>query len=114
MGSKKTTRLQDNDEQFWELAGQFIDLANLGLEHAEAGKLGAAMLYAATRFNAFVVASASLDRQEFIADMDDTMTYLTKQFRQMLGDNLRDFRDNYKVYVRAEQDANPGSEQEAS
>lgn len=103
MGKKKTTSERDNDQQFWDLAEQFIELANQSLEHADPGKIGAAMLFAATRFNAFVVASSSLDRAEYIADMDESMEYLSKQFRHMLGDNLRDFRDNYKVYIKHEQ-----------
>lgn len=101
--SKKEASTQDNDPQFWDLAEQFITLANGSLETADAGKIGAAMLFAATRFNAFVVASSSLDRAEFIEDMDESMDYLSKQFRHMLGDNLRDFRDNYKVYIKHEQ-----------
>jgi hypothetical protein len=103
MSKKKTASIQDNDQQFWELAEQFIEMANHSLENADPGKIGAAMLFAATRFNAFVVASASLDRAEFTADMDESMDYLSKQFRQMLGDNLRDFKDNYKVYIKHEQ-----------
>ncbi|MDX9988968.1 MULTISPECIES: DUF3144 domain-containing protein [Thiothrix] len=103
MSKKQTTSIQDNDQQFWELAEQFIEMANQSLETADAGKIGAAMLFAATRFNAFVVASASIDRAEFAADMDESMDYLSKQFRHMLGDNLRDFRDNYKVYIKHEQ-----------
>jgi hypothetical protein len=103
MSKKKTASIQDNDQQFWELAEQFIEMANHSLETADPGKIGAAMLFAATRFNAFVVASSSLDRAEFIEDMDESMDYLSKQFRQMLGDNLRDFKDNYKVYIKHEQ-----------
>lgn len=91
---------KDSDQAFWDLTEQFIEQANAALDTADAGKVAAAMLYAATRFNAFVVALSSIDRKEYIADMDGTMEYLTKQFRQMLGDNLRDFRDNYKVYIR--------------
>ncbi|MEN9500865.1 MAG: hypothetical protein RI964_150 [Pseudomonadota bacterium] len=100
MSKKKAPSTQDNDQQFWDLAEQFVELANTSLENADAGKVGAAMLYAATRFNAFVVASSSLDRAEFIEDMDESMEYLSKQFRHMLGDNLRDFRDNYKQYMK--------------
>ena len=99
MSKKQTTSIQDNDQQFWELAEQFIEMANQSLETADAGKIGAAMLFAATRFNAFVVASASIDRAEFAAGMDS----LSKQFRHMLGDNLRAFRDNSKVYIKHEQ-----------
>ncbi len=103
MSKKKSANPADNDQQFWDLTEQFIELANQSLESAEAGKIAAAMLFAATRFNAFVVASSSIDRAEFAADMDESMEYLSKQFRHMLGDNLRDFRDNYKVYIKHEQ-----------
>jgi hypothetical protein len=100
MSKKKAANPKDNDQAFWDLTEQFIELANQSLQQADAGKIGAAMLYAATRFNAFVVASSSVDKAEFIADADETMDYLSKQFRQMLGDNLRDFKDNYKVYIK--------------
>lgn len=100
MSKKKGGSPQDNDQEFWNLAEHFIEQANAALEDSDPGKIAAAMLYAATRFNAFVVASASVDRKEYIADMDDTMDYLSKQFRHMLGDNLRDFKDNYKVYIK--------------
>lgn len=100
MSRKKTGSPQDNDQEFWNLAEQFIEQANSALENSDPGKIGAAMLYAATRFNAFVVASASVDRKEFMEDMDETMDYLSKQFRHMLGDNLRDFKENYKVYIK--------------
>lgn len=100
MSRKKAANPKDNDQEFWDLAEQFVEQANAALENTEPGKIGAAMLYAATRFNAFVVASTSVDRKEFIEDMDETMDYLSKQFRHMLGDNLRDFKDNYKTYIR--------------
>ena len=98
--SKKQISQKDNDQEFWDLTEQFVELANGALENAEAGKIAAAMLYAAARFNAFVVASSSMDRAEFVEDMDESMDYLSKQFRHMLGDNLRDFRDNYKQYMK--------------
>lgn len=103
MSKKKDVSPQDNDQEFWDLAEQFIEQANNGLENSEPGKIGAAMLYAAARFNAFVVASSSVDRKEYIADMDEAMEYLSKQFRHMLGDNLRDFKENYKHYIKPDE-----------
>lgn len=100
MSRKKAATPKDNDQEFWDLAEQFVEQANAALENSEPGKISAAMLYAAARFNAFVVASSSVDRKEYIADMDESMDYLSKQFRHMLGDNLRDFRENYKIYIR--------------
>lgn len=103
MSRKKAGSPHDNDQEFWDLAEQFIEQANNALENSEPGKISAAMLYAATRFNAFVIASSSVDRKEYIADMDESMDYLSKQFRHMLGDNLRDFKENYKHYVKTDE-----------
>ena len=96
----------DNDEQFWDLTDQFIGLANqLGQDEVDLGKIGAAMLYAASRFNVFAVAVSSVDKEQYAQDMDEVMEYLNKQFRHMLGGNLRDFRDNYKTYIQAPDEA---------
>ncbi len=97
----------DNDEQFWDLTDQFISLANqLGQAEVDLGKIGAAMLYAASRFNTFAVAATSVDKEQYVQDMDEVMEYLTKQFRHMLGGNLRDFRDNYKTYIQSTDEPN--------
>ena len=104
--SKKPGNPQDNDPEFWDLEQKFIDLANTSVDTSDLGKVGAAMLYAAARFNTFAIAATALDRKEFIEDADDTMDYLSKQFRHMLGDNLRDFKDNYKIYIKSTDEDN--------
>lgn len=94
---------QSEEERFWNMADAFIALANKYTEDADPNEVNAAMTFAATRFSAFIAASSSVDKQQFIEDMDDNIQYLGKQYRRMLGDNLRDYRENFKAYTRTEE-----------
>lgn len=90
------------DKIFWDLVDQFIERANVACEEADPGIVSAALLNAAARFNAFVVASSSVDRKEFIDEIESSQNYLTGRYRDILRDNLEDYRENYKVYIRTE------------
>lgn len=92
-----------DDELFWNLVDQFIQQANTACDDADPGIVSAALLNAAARFNAFVVASSSLDRKEYIEEMDSSLNYLTGRYREILRENLEDYREHYKVYVRADE-----------
>lgn len=95
----------DQDDTFWDMADSFIELANQLTEQAsDPNAVIAAMTYATTRFSAFIAAVNSLDRTEFTEDMDSNMELLSRQYRRWLGENLRDYRDNFKVYIRTEDD----------
>jgi len=48
---------RDVDAGFWSRADAHIGLANQQCDTAEAGKVSASLLYAATRFNAFILAA---------------------------------------------------------
>lgn len=93
-----------NEQQYWDLVEQFIAQANNACEAVEPGIAAAALLQAATRFNAFVVASSSLDRKSFIEDIEPSFEYLSKRFCENLDDNLQDYKENYKIYMRTEAD----------
>jgi hypothetical protein len=88
------------DDAFWDIVDGALALANDSCENIDPSKVSAALLYAAARFNAFIVASNSLDRKEFRAEKDEAVQYLTKQYRSMLGENLADYEDNFKEYTR--------------
>jgi hypothetical protein len=92
-----------DEELFWNLVDQFIQNANDACDQADPGVVSAALLNAAARFNAFVVASSSLDRKEYIEEMDSSLNYLTGRYREILRDNLEDYRDHYKEYVRPDE-----------
>ncbi len=88
------------EKQFWDLVDSFIEKANSSCEEADPGIVSAALLNAAARFNAFVVASSSIDRKEFIDEIESAQKYLTGRYAELVRDNLDDYRDNYKVYIR--------------
>lgn len=93
----------NEEQQFWNLVDHFIEQANNACDDLDPGMVSAALLNASARFNAFVVASSSLDRKEYIDEMDASLNYLTGHYRDLLRDNLEDYRENFKVYVRTEE-----------
>jgi Protein of unknown function (DUF3144) len=100
------------ETQFWDLVDQFIQQANDACEHLEPGLVSAALLNASARFNAFVVASASLDRAEFIEEIDPALNHLTDHYRSLLRDNLDDYREHYKNYIRPQESQDEPHEKE--
>ncbi|WP_041521835.1 DUF3144 domain-containing protein [Gilvimarinus agarilyticus] len=96
--------LTDDERQYWDLVDDFISRANEHCDSIDPSMVSAAMLQAASRFNAFIVASSSVDRKEYTEELDASLRYLTNQYRDYLRDNLEDYRENFKVYTRTEDD----------
>ncbi|MGI9318536.1 MAG: DUF3144 domain-containing protein [bacterium] len=86
-------------EEFWKLADSFINLANEHYEKDGDGKVGYALLYAAARFNAFIVASTAGDQAELAAEKDPATDYFTEQYRKMFSENLEDYQSNFDQYL---------------
>jgi hypothetical protein len=93
----------DDNKQFWDLADAFIQKANDACEDADPGIVSAALLNAAARFNAFVVATSSIDRKEYSDEIESSEKYLTNRYREILRENLEDYREHYKIYVRPDE-----------
>lgn len=74
------------------MADAFISLANEQMESNERETVGMALLYAASRFNAFVVASHADDLAKFDADRQKALDFFIGQYSNMLGENLDDHR----------------------
>lgn len=102
MSTSHSTPDDQEEQQFWDMADRFISLANELSEQTDPNAVIAAMTYATTRFSAFIAAVNSLDKAEFVEDMDSNMELLSRQYRRWLGENLRDYRDNFKIYIRTE------------
>src|SRR5690242_17813767 len=86
------------DKEFWDIADQFIALANQRCDTVSPGKVSAAILYAAARFNSFIAASHSQHKQQFIDELDETAAYFVSQFEKMLRENLTDYETNFEKY----------------
>lgn len=95
---------KNEESQFWDLVDAFIEKANDACDEVDPGIVSAALLNAAARFNAFVVASSSLDRKEFIDEIESAQKYLTGRYAELVRDNLDDYRDNFKVYIRPDEE----------
>lgn len=91
---------QDRNRQFRAMANDFIDLANRLGEQAPREQVGMALLYAASRFNAFLVASHAADLPSFEAERDAAMGFYCDRYRRMLGENLDDHRRFYTEDLR--------------
>lgn len=91
---------ETNDEQlFWDLVENFIQKANDACDDADPGIVSAAMLNASARFNAFVVAHSSLDKNEFAEDVENSVNYLTGRYRDFLKEHMEDYRENYRQLI---------------
>jgi hypothetical protein len=76
------------DKQFWDLADSFIQLANTHLDAAKPSKVSASALFAAARFNAFVITAAAENKAQFIAEKESAIAYFLDQYEKMLRENL--------------------------
>lgn len=97
-----------DEDIFWNLVDEFIERANEACDTAgDPALVSAALLQACSRFNAFSVASASLDRKEFTEEMPSALEFLTGQFHDQLQADLEDYREHYKVYIARERPDEP-------
>jgi len=88
------------DKQFWELADSFIHLANDHCKGVPRSQVSAAMLYAASRFNAFVVFAGTNSKEQFVSEKEAAISNLLEQFETMLRENLDDHENDYEKYKR--------------
>jgi hypothetical protein len=90
---------KSDDDLFWEVVEKFIEQANEACEDADPGIVSAALMNAAARFNAFVVAQSSLDKTEFAEDVEGTTNYLSGRYRDFLKEHMEDYRENYTTLI---------------
>ena len=88
----------DVDDSFWDRADRFINQANDFCDHAPRDKVSASLLYAAARFNAFVVSATAETMEELQQDKDAALEYFVGQYRKMLEENLDDHIANFNEY----------------
>lgn len=86
---------EDLDKEFRQMADGFIDLANKHARSDNREIVSMALLYAAARFNAFVVASHAPDLAKYDSDRTKAFEFFLGKYREMLNENLDDYRDMY-------------------
>ncbi len=88
------------DKDFFKRTDAFIKVANELTSEHEVGKVSASMLYAAARFNAFIVASSAKDKAEADRNKVEAIEYFTNQYRSMLMANMEDYIEKYDDYLK--------------
>ena len=88
------------DKEFWERADEIILLANKQCEKAASGKVSSSLLYAASRFSAFILATTADNAEEMKKDRDKAIKYFTDQYEKMLIQNLDDYIENHKEFLK--------------
>ena len=83
------------DKQFWELADSFIQLANTHLDEVKPSRVSASALFAAARFNAFVITAATESKAQLIAEKEAAVAYFLGQYETMLRENLDEHMARY-------------------
>ncbi|QBE62372.1 DUF3144 domain-containing protein [Pseudoduganella lutea] len=87
------------DAAFWERADAIIRLANEQGTKAPNSNVSASLLYAAARFNAFIVANGASSADSMQKDKEDALRYFTEEYRKMLSQNLDDYVANFATYL---------------
>lgn len=88
--------------EFWDRSNAVIYLANDQCAIAPANDVGASILFASARFNAFNFAKAAGSSEALAFDRERALEYFTTEFRNMMASNLDDFIANFDKFLKPE------------
>ncbi len=91
---------QNMDKDFFKRTDAFIQMANQLSQEHDLGKVSASLLYAAARFNAFIVASSAADKAEADRNKVQAIDYFTNQYRAMLLANMDNYIEKFDEYLK--------------
>ena len=83
---------------FLERADAFIRLANEQTANAEVAAVSSSLLYAAARFNAFVVFSTTASAEEMSEARREAVEYFSRQYLEMFEEHFDDHVANFARY----------------
>lgn len=86
--------MTEPDAEFWAIADSFIEVANRHSETVGTGKVSAALMYAAARFNTFALSQVTPD---LAAVEGEALEYLGEQYRKMCAENISVHTAHYKA-----------------
>lgn len=95
------TEVTADMQAFYHRADAVIELANNQLSPtSHSGQVGASLLYAAARYSASVASIGFVKGDDLRKEKEDILDFYTKQYRQMLSDNLDDYAQNFDKYIQ--------------
>ena len=84
-----------HDKEFYELADEHITLCNTHMGKVQPAKVSAAMLFAASRFNAFVIMAASENKAEMLAQKEAAIAIFLDEYETNLRENIDEHLKRY-------------------
>lgn len=100
MSEQATQQQQNDDQKFFENIDAYIALANAH-ENSNKGApqlVGASLLFAAARYNIFLVARAQGDLETYNGKKEEAKAYFMDQFSKMFDDNWNDYSQHFEQY----------------
>jgi len=98
--AEKTLSDDEVDVIYRQMIDSFIDRANELADQNSAENVGMALLFAASRFNAFVVSQHAENLEDFEKDEEKAQQFFTSQYQEMLTENLEDYKKVYQKYYK--------------
>ena len=97
--AEKSLSDEDVDVIYRQMIDSFIDRANeLADLNNSPENVGMALLFAASRFNAFVVSQHAETIEDYEKDLEKAREFFLSQYRDMLSENLEDYKNTYSKY----------------
>ena len=76
------------DKEFYELADEHIALTNTRMGKVKPAKVSAALLFAAARFNAFVISVSAENKTQMLLDKEPAIAYFVQEYEKSLRENI--------------------------
>ena len=88
------------DAQYRQIIDNFIDQANTLAENNSPENVGMALLFAASRFNAYVVSQHAENLEKYENDLEKARSFFSAQYLEMLDENLDDYKRVFEKYFQ--------------
>ena len=90
------------DEAFWRVADTLIDSGNKQATEVDRSVVSAGFIYAASRFNSFVLASQWGSKEALDAEKAAAIEYFVNQYKIALTENITDYQANFDKYINTQ------------
>ncbi len=81
------------------MADAYVALANEQSKSTNPGKVSAAFLYAAARFNTYITASESSSAEDYASRKENSLNYFMSEYKKMLVEHSTDYYENFHEYL---------------
>ncbi|MEZ6197878.1 MAG: DUF3144 domain-containing protein [Planctomycetota bacterium] len=92
----------ETEDVFYERADAHIELANRQIGEGDAGEVGASMMFALARFDAWLSAGGFETAEQMKASREESLEFFVSEYRAMLEEHYDDYIENFSEYMDSE------------